>query len=72
MPYETEKVQKCVMSLAACVQSVGGSLSSELLNMTVIQFIEEIAAPNNITFVCSKETDKDNRVSFSLGEKNDS
>lgn len=59
---KTEKVQNCVMDLGSCVQKAGGVVDSKLLSMTLTQFIEDVAAPNNITFSL-REENEDSKVS---------
>jgi len=42
---------ECTMSLAKAVQEAGGAVSAHLLDMTVAEFIREVAGQNNIQFV---------------------
>jgi len=42
---------ECTMSLAKAVQEAGGAVSAHLLDMTVAEFIREVAGQNNIQFI---------------------
>lgn len=44
----------CALSLAKAISDAGGSISSEIGNMTLKEFICKVAAQNNIRFVYEK------------------
>ena len=46
------------MSLAQAMQECGGRVSTDLMNMTLSEFIATVAGPNDIRFVCIKPDDK--------------
>jgi hypothetical protein len=53
------KIAKCVMSLAQAIQRAGGSVGDHVLNMSLRDFITEVAGPNGIRFVYEKEKSED-------------
>ena len=50
MKSKDEKVMKTTTMLMKAIQESGGTVGDNILDMTVAEFIAEVAAPNNIEF----------------------
>ena len=61
MKSKDEKVMKTTTMLMKAIQESGGTVGDNILDMTVAEFIAEVAAPNNIEFRYKKSYVKDKR-----------
>lgn len=59
MTKKEEQILSCVTSLWKAIQEAGGTINHTFLNMTLKDFIDNVAAQNHIEFIY-KRKDKEN------------